>query len=63
MDFLLLIDNSVKEDVNKKAFEKAVQNKKAEVNIKDKPTERYTSNFRLNLIQQNYRLNCEYKIK
>lgn len=38
-------DNQVKEDVNKKAFEKALQNKKAEVNIQDKPTERYTSRF------------------
>lgn len=34
-------DNQVKEDVNKKAFEKALQNKKADVNIQDKPTERY----------------------
>lgn len=36
-------DNQFKEEVNKKAFEKAVQNKKADLNVQDKPTERYTS--------------------
>lgn len=37
-------DNQVKEDINKKAFEKTLQsNKNAEVKIQDKPTERYIS--------------------
>ena len=40
-------DNQVKEDVNKKAFEKALQNKKADVNIQDKPTERYICKYNL----------------
>lgn len=36
-------DNKFREDVNKKAFEKAIQNKKEEVSIKEKPSERYIS--------------------
>lgn len=36
-------DNKVREDVNKKAFEKALQNKKEDLVVQDAPSERYIS--------------------
>lgn len=37
------LDPSVKEEANKKAFEKTLQTIKIEVKVEDKPTERYAS--------------------
>ena len=38
---------AIKEEANKKAYEKVVQhNEKSEVSVKDKPTERYTSEYK-----------------
>ena len=42
------MDQSQKEEVNKKAFEKALQGKKPEVEIiKEKPSERYVCKFQI----------------
>jgi DnaJ family protein C protein 2 len=42
------LDPTSKEEANKRAFEKAVQDKKADVEVKDKPSERYISKPRNN---------------
>ena len=39
------MDPTSKEEANRRAFEKTLQNKKAEVEVKDKPSERYVCEF------------------
>jgi hypothetical protein len=38
------LDPTCKDEANKKAFEKTLQNKKSDVEVKDNPSERHTSN-------------------
>lgn len=48
------LDPTTKEEVNKRAYEKAVQNKKTEVEVKEKPSERYICKNLITLIKLHF---------